>query len=194
MTEAEWLASESACDMLQHLRDSARTPDTDASRGRKYRLFACACVRRVWESPSDEDQRAVAVAERFADRRVTPAELQDARLSCVGLARKTLLRSPRMAANDIAQALAPDPGLPPLLRDVIGNPFRPLTADPAWLTATVRALAEGIYADRAFDRMPILADALEDAGCDNADILAHCRGPGPHVRGCWVVDLILGKQ
>ena len=62
-----------------------------------------------------------------------------------------------------------------------------------WVTPTVRALAEGIYADRAFDRLPILADALQDAGCDDADVLAHCRGPWPHVRGCWVVDLVLGK-
>ena len=55
-------------------------------------------------------------------------------------------------------------------------------------------LAQGIYEERAFDRLPILADALEDAGCDNADILSHCRGPGPHARGCWVVDLLLGKK
>jgi hypothetical protein len=55
-------------------------------------------------------------------------------------------------------------------------------------------LAQSIYTDRAFDRMPILADALEDAGCDNADILNHCRQPGEHVRGCWAVDLILGKK
>ncbi len=55
-------------------------------------------------------------------------------------------------------------------------------------------IAGTIYTDRAFDRLPILADALEDAGCDNAEILAHCRGGGEHVRGCWVVDLILGKE
>jgi hypothetical protein len=76
------------------------------------------------------------------------------------------------------------------------NEYRPVLVDAAWLTwndATIHKLAHSIYADRAFDRLPILADALEDAGCDNADILAHCRGPGPHVRGCWVVDLILGK-
>jgi len=65
--------------------------------------------------------------------------------------------------------------------------------DPAWLTSTVVSLAEGIYAERAFDRLPILADALQDAGCENTDVLDHCRGPGPHVRGCWVVDLVLGK-
>ncbi len=62
------------------------------------------------------------------------------------------------------------------------------------VSSTVAALAQTIYADRAFDRLPILADALEEAGCDNADILTHCRGDGPHVRGCWVVDLILGKE
>ena len=59
--------------------------------------------------------------------------------------------------------------------------------------STVVSLAEGIYAERAFDRLPILADALQDAGCDNPDVLDHCRGDGPHARVCWVVDLILGK-
>jgi len=81
-----------------------------------------------------------------------------------------------------------------LLRDIFDNPFRPITVDPAWQTETVVALANSIYTDRAFDRMPILADALEEAGCDHADVLAHCRGDGPHVRGCWVVDLVLGKS
>jgi hypothetical protein len=79
------------------------------------------------------------------------------------------------------------------LRDIFGNPFRPVTVDPAWLTSDVLLLARGMYEDRAFDRMPILADALQDAGCDSDDVLNHCRGPGPHVRGCWVVDLVLGK-
>jgi hypothetical protein len=81
-----------------------------------------------------------------------------------------------------------------LLRDIFGNPFRPVALDPSWLTSTVVALAEGIYQDRAFDRMPILADALQDAGCDNEAILNHCRQPGEHVRGCWVVDLVLAKE
>src|SRR5262249_18032232 len=81
-----------------------------------------------------------------------------------------------------------------LLRDISGNPFRPVTINPAWRTSNVTALAQAIYTDRAFDRMPILADALEDAGCDNASILNHCRQPGEHVRGCWVVDLVLMKE
>jgi hypothetical protein len=109
-----------------------------------------------------------------------------------------------------------DPRLVALLRDIFGNPFRPLNPewimadvaesirslpqfanlrfDPAWLTSDVVGLARGIYEDRAFDRMPILADALQDAGCNNDDVLAHCREPNEHVRGCWVVDLVLGKS
>jgi hypothetical protein len=81
----------------------------------------------------------------------------------------------------------------PLLRCVVGNPFRPVAADPAWRTSTVVALAEAVYADRAWDRLPILADALEDAGCTDPAVLGHLRGPGPHARGCWAVDLLLGK-
>jgi hypothetical protein len=75
---------------------------------------------------------------------------------------------------------------------VIGNPFRPVT--PAWQSDAVVRLAQAIYDERAFERLPILADALAEAGCDHAAILEHCRGPGPHVRGCWVVDLLLGKE
>jgi hypothetical protein len=109
-----------------------------------------------------------------------------------------------------------------LFHDVLGNPFRTYQLKPRpsfphpnvgwgtkpetiivkhrrptcpkhWKSSTAAALAAGIYADRAFDRLPILADALEEAGCDNAEVLAHCRGDGPHCRGCWVVDLVLGK-
>jgi hypothetical protein len=84
-----------------------------------------------------------------------------------------------------------------LLDDIVGYPFRMPIIDPIWLSwndGTVRRIAEGIYEERAFDRLPILHDALLDAGCDDEDILAHCRSEGPHVRGCWVIDLILGKQ
>jgi hypothetical protein len=81
-----------------------------------------------------------------------------------------------------------------LAQDCFGNSIRGLEVEPGWLTSDVLALAHGIYEERAFDRMPILADALQDAGCGYVNILDHCRGPGPHVRGCWVVDLVLGKQ
>jgi hypothetical protein len=88
-----------------------------------------------------------------------------------------------------------------LLRDIFGNPFRPAALSPAWRAPTVVALAQAAYDNRtlpagALDtaRLTVLADALEEAGCNNADIGSHLRGPGPHVRGCWVVDLVLGKQ
>jgi hypothetical protein len=79
------------------------------------------------------------------------------------------------------------------VRDLFGNPFRPVTFDPRWRTSDVAGLARSIYEDRAFDRMPLLSDALMDAGCADEQVLGHCRGDGPHVRGCWVVDLVLGK-
>jgi hypothetical protein len=80
-----------------------------------------------------------------------------------------------------------------IIRDIIGNPFRLVTIDRKWLTPNIVAVAQGIYDERAFERLPMLADALEEAGCTNADILNHCRSEGPHVRGCWVVDLVLDK-
>jgi hypothetical protein len=84
-----------------------------------------------------------------------------------------------------------------LLRCIIGNPFHPADIDSKWLSwnnGTIPAIARRIYDERRFEDMPILADALEDAGCADAAILDHCRGPGPHVRGCWVLDLLLGKE
>jgi hypothetical protein len=81
-----------------------------------------------------------------------------------------------------------------LTRCIFGNPFRPVRFVPRWRTSDVVGLAGAIYEGRAFDRMPMLADALMDAGCDSDDILSHCGGEGPHVRGCWAVDLVLGKE
>ena len=81
-----------------------------------------------------------------------------------------------------------------LLRCVLGNPFRPAApVDPAWLTSTVTALARQMYESRDFALMPILADAIQDAGCEQDDVLDHCRADASHARGCWVVDLVLGK-
>jgi hypothetical protein len=85
-----------------------------------------------------------------------------------------------------------------LLRCVFGPlPFRPVAVDRSWLAwndGTVVKIAQGVYDDRAFDRLPVLADALEEAGCHDTDILGHCRHPGPHVRGCWVVDSLTGRN
>ena len=85
-----------------------------------------------------------------------------------------------------------------LLRELFGFPCRPMPAiDPSllrWGNGTVQKIAELIYTERRFEDLLVLADALEEAGCTDADILNHCRQPGEHVRGCWVVDLILGKS
>jgi hypothetical protein len=88
-----------------------------------------------------------------------------------------------------------------LVRDISGNPFRPVALDPAWRTPAVLVLAQAAYDNRILpagtldpERLAVLADALEESGCDNADILGHLRGPGPHVRGCFAVDLLLNKS
>jgi hypothetical protein len=81
-----------------------------------------------------------------------------------------------------------------LVREIVGNPFRPVTFSSEWRTDTVLSLARTMYDGRDFSAMPILADALQDAGCEVPDILNHCRSGGVHVRGCWVVDLVLGKE
>jgi hypothetical protein len=110
-----------------------------------------------------------------------------------------------LASKDTALTLAQDAvrvpaeekekqGQSRLLRDIFGNPFRPVTLDPSWLTSTVKALAQAIYTDRNFTDLPVLGDCLEESGCNNEDILNHCRGPGEHVKGCWVLDLVLGKS
>jgi len=81
-----------------------------------------------------------------------------------------------------------------LLRDIFCNPFHPVTADPSWLTPTIITLAQTIYSERTFDRLPAVAAALEAAGCADQNILTHCRNDRVHVRGCWVLDLVLGKK
>jgi hypothetical protein len=80
------------------------------------------------------------------------------------------------------------------VRDILGNPFRPVAFDPQWRSADAVSLARGIHEERAFDRLPLLADVLMDAGCADEQVLGHCRSEGPHVRGCWVVDLVLDKK
>jgi len=81
-----------------------------------------------------------------------------------------------------------------IFRDIVGNPFRPVAFDPRWRTEDTLGLARGIYDERAFARLPLLADALMDAGCADDSVVGHCRSAGPHARGCWAVDLVLGKH
>jgi hypothetical protein len=111
----------------------------------------------------------------------------------------------RYVALDAGDAALPEVGDDPLLTqqlsELFGNPFRAVCIDPAWRTPTAVTIAQAAYEESSphggpldADRLSILADALEDAGCTDPDILSHCRGPGPHVRGCWVVDLLLAKE
>jgi hypothetical protein len=81
-----------------------------------------------------------------------------------------------------------------LLREVFGNPFRPASLDPGWRTPDVLGVAGGIYQERDFERLAVLGDALEEAGCADSALLDHCRSPAAHVRGCWLLDLCLGKD
>jgi hypothetical protein len=165
---------------------------------------------------SDRGQKAIEVAERYADGEASAEQLAEAQPPFIregdvadngthfATAPRDYLRSWASQAVSFAAWCIAEEGPAHeleeasqchLVRDVFGPlRFRPVAVDPSWLTSTVTSLAAGIYADRAFDRMPILADALEEAGCDHADILTHCRGDGPHVRGCWVVNLLLGKE
>ena len=231
MTEAEWLAGTDPRPMLDVF--------WGRSRDRKLRLFACACVRRVWDFLADPRSRmAVEVAERFADGGATWAELQvafnaawaaghgfaghadvaeAAALECASYdsfaaARNASLAAAQAAAWSAPRTVAGEAGVYDaladalgdaqadqctLLRELIGNPFRPVNL-PAhvltWNDGTVSRLAGLVYAERRWDDLPVLADALEEAGCSDAAILAHLRGGGEHVRGCWAVDWLLGKE
>jgi hypothetical protein len=89
----------------------------------------------------------------------------------------------------------PVPAQADLVREIFGNPFRPVVFAREWRTDTTLPLAWQVYESRDFSALPILADALQDAGCDSAELLAHLRDEcAPHVRGCWALDRVLGKE
>jgi hypothetical protein len=146
--------------------------------------------------------KVVDVAERYADGLATPEEFQEAHERSTGksgvawVATLTADFYTAVEAARFAGEYRDEEFQCVLVREIFGNPFHKVKVEPDWLvwkSSSVPRLAQAIYDDRAFERLPILADALEEAGCADAAILAHCRGPGPHVRGCWVVDLLLGK-
>jgi hypothetical protein len=188
MTETEWLACTDPDPMLDCVRQHKATTD------RKLELFAVACWYRDndlnkskagWAATCLSEQRAETL-RGFTARGVKSAR-RGAKSALSFIAKRSV--SARRAERAVQARL---------LRCIVGGPFHPPPSLPpavlAWKDGTVPRIAQAIYDERAFDRLPILADALEDAGCADADILSHCRSAGPHVRGCWVVDLILGKQ
>jgi hypothetical protein len=216
MTEPQWLACDDPMWMLDFL-------GSGQARARKLRLFGCACVRLVWHQLWDErSRRAVEVSERYADGAASEAEMMLAYSAAHAVVRAhdeagaertdsyciaTAAWSAAHPGRDycaMAVAVDANPGWSldsaqvGLLRCSFGNPFRsPAAVEPTWLACNdhfVVRLARSIYDDRRFDDLPILADALEEAGCTSSDILAHCRGSGPHSRGCWPLDLLLARS
>jgi hypothetical protein len=203
MTEREWLTSSDAVSMLYFLRGKASE--------RKLRLSACAYCRSVWELLGNASREAVLLGEQMADDPVNESHRQAVvRAAIESVSRFEEARGDFFCAADMAYRVPCNDGWyaaewtignwleltsgPSILRDVFGNPFRSLTLVPAWLTPTVVKMAQEISDDRAYNRMPSLADALEEVGCDNTEILSHFRGSGAHVKGCWVVDALLGKE
>jgi hypothetical protein len=197
MTEAEWLACDESRPMLDYLLRNAGD--------RKLRLLSCNCLRLLGDLSSDL-QRSLEYVEKGVDgllrwdevgSRVRRLAFQMNNRDTDSLP-WTLLDSPADAV--IGSVLHFDRASPfedrpvtDLLRESFGNPFRPVAFNPEWRTDTAVTLARTMYDAREFSAMPILADALQDAGCEDEHILTHCRAGGVHVRGCWVVDLVLGK-
>jgi hypothetical protein len=114
-------------------------------------------------------------------------------------ARRVIVGAPGSGTEDVFRRAceAEELAIANLVREIFGNPFRPTTIDPAWLAwndATIPRIARSVYEERAFDRLPILADALLDAGCEDEALIQHCREPGPHARGCWALDELLRRE
>jgi len=196
-----------AVDMAERHADGAATLEEmttarEPAARRNRRRFDIFGLIRAQKSPEKMREHGTArwcwEATEGATRPGKPVPgkvIQGVAILSMQLGRERLPLAPEaLSIRGIIQGLTEAPLLAGILRDVAGNPFRPATINPIWQTGNATALAQSIYEDRAFDRLPILADALEDAGCTNADVLNHCRGGGEHVRGCWVVDLVLGKK
>jgi hypothetical protein len=219
MNEDQWLSGTDPAAMLEYLRNGGNGSERKL---RLFACACCRGVWRLMADKCS--RRAVEVAERFADGQATPQTLLKwhwaayeayettdgaGRVEAAYAASRAAHQDAALAALD-ASAAAGDAGLAPpgrcdLLRDVVANPFRVAPAiDQVWLCwndGTIPRLAWASYEERSLPsglldtaRLAVLADAMEEAGCTDADLLGHLRGPGPHVRGCWAVDLLLAKS
>jgi hypothetical protein len=212
MTEAEWGACTNPQRMLEYVPFKVSK--------RKWALIAVAVCRRIRHLlPDNESWQAAEAAESWSDGLLSLRDLnlmkkkslpqlgetpeRSTLAYCAAHAAASPGKQNTCRAAALSRHAIVDTGGTAeieethqchLIRDILGYPYAAMGNISRWRSGNVVSLAEAIYTERAFDRLPILADALEDAGCDHADILEHCRGPGPHVRGCWVVDLILGKS
>ncbi len=214
MTEQEWLACTDPARMLGALNSYHPLGPLFTWFGvrpswvepRKARLFAAACCRSFVPKLQDERAcRAVEVAELYVEGLATRHELNatalaakaagglPGRLAATACAADAVMASVLIVQDILREQPESGPRLARLIRDLF-NPFRHVVVGPACRTTKVMGLADTIYREPAYERLPILAEALEQAGCTDANILSHCRGPGLHVRGCWVVDLLLSKD
>jgi hypothetical protein len=219
LTEVKWLAHDEPYPLLGFVRDIA-----SERKLRLVGCAACRRIWELMHDPrcrvaveaserfaegllSERGLDLISAAAEEAYEDADFDEGEDAKLAATVAHAASYASSPSLSLDVVLEALGAVGNAAPhglvaelglqadSVRDIFGNPLRPVTVDPRWLTSDVVALARGIYDERAFDRLPILADALQDAGCDNADVLGHCRDPQlTHVRGCWVVDLVLGKS
>jgi hypothetical protein len=208
VTEEEWLAATDPIPMLGCLGGEPSD--------RKLRLFACTCYRLIPGFLEPGGYRdALELTEKDIESPVEQEAIDQLRVQRgmwwyrrSGLAEANAamdtywldlrgLEWLELCSDETRETLERERASGPLavrMREVFGNPYRPTVFDSSWRTDTVLSLATQMYESRDFSTMPSMADALQDAGCENADILDHCRGAGPHVRGCWVVDLVLGKE
>ena len=209
MTAEEW---DVCCDLNSMVGVLTRQRKNRPS-DRRFRLLMCAVCRATWGVWTELVERlAVETIEQFADGEATEDDMRGADRALVRAQPFSRLTAATRWATwgkwrqhdsmkkavtsciEFTADLASREFRVSLVRCIFGKPFQSVAFDPAWRTSDVLALARGIYNQRAFDRMPILADALQDAGCANDDILNHCRDTStPHARGCWVVDLVLEK-
>lgn len=218
MNEADWDRCADPQAMLAFLRANGRLTE------RKVRLFAVACCRRVWRAlPDERSRKAVEVAEQFADGAATLYDLRTAvegGYAAVHLAEREgdtaaaytalwptrtpwerVLDAPVPRTTPFAHRPLAQVPLFDLLRDIFAGQAPVNPSWPAEIDRTVCWVARAAYEERELPsghldraRLAVLADALEEAGCMNADLLGHLRSPGLHVRGCWAVDLLLRKE
>jgi hypothetical protein len=207
MTEQEWIVCTDPMPMLRFLESKKNK--------RKLAMFGVACCRHMPHLCSDKrGLAAIDVVERYVDRR---AKINEVRVACrnaredaSGIARPLgqyvneiavlyNAETNAFAVSEYALQAAPDQAGEKalqcaLLREVFGNPFQRIRISRRWLTPTVKQLSKQIYADSSFDELCLLADALGETGCSEADLLSHCRSEGQHVKGCWVIDVLLAKR
>jgi hypothetical protein len=220
MTEADWLACEDLRALLDFYAAKASQRKlrlfAAACCRRVWPLLTDRWSREAVETAegfadgaADKHDFAVAretaeEALRWAKQRAADPAAQELAVTAARAAYAATFELPEEAARFAAHAAAGAAGGEDvsalhcrLFRDVIGNPFRPVELDPSWLhwkDRGVQRLARAIYEERRFQDLPALGGALAEAGCTFAAVLAHCREPGEHVRGCWVLDMLLGKK